>query len=309
MSSPIRLAVAIPQAFADGAFDPAGLRDYLGRAEELGFDSAWTSEAVFSSMPFLDALDLLTYSAAVTERMRLGCAVTLTALRSPVHLAKRLSTLDQLSRGRLVVGVGLGARTDIYPAFGGDASTRVARFNEGLRLMKALWTEPRVTFEGRFWQTTEAPMEPKPFQKPHPPIWFGANHPNALRRAVRYGDGFIGAGSGTTAQFAEQVGLLQVLLDEAGRDPAELPISKRVYIAVDEDEERVERRVREWFQRRYGRPGLEQAALWGPPAACLEGLHEVIEAGARLILLDAPFDHAEQLERFASEIAPHLTGT
>jgi alkanesulfonate monooxygenase SsuD/methylene tetrahydromethanopterin reductase-like flavin-dependent oxidoreductase (luciferase family) len=230
----------------------------------------------------------------------------LTALRSPVHLARRMSTLDQLSRGRLIVGVGLGARTDIYPAFGADASTRVARFNEGLRLMKALWTEPRVTFEGRFWQVSEAPMEPKPFQKPHPPIWFGANHPQALRRAVRHGDAFIGAGSATTAQFAEQVRTIRRLLAEAGRDPAGFPISKRVYIAVDEDEQRVAGRVREWFQMRYGRPGMEQGAVWGPPATCLERLREVIEAGAQLILLDAPFDHAEQLERFASEIAPGL---
>src|SRR5438105_6831990 len=306
MSSPIRLAVAIPQNVADGAFDPAALRAYLGRAEALGFHSAWTGEGVLGSMPWLDAAELLTYAAAVTERLRLGCAVMLTALRSPLRVAKRLSTLDQLSRGRLIVGVGLGARTDVYPAFGADAGTRVARFNEGLRLMKALWTEPRVTFEGRFWQLREAPMEPKPFQKPHPPIWFGANHPNALRRAVRHGDGFIGAGSSTTAQFVEQVRTLRQLLEEAGRDPAGFPVSKRVYIVVDDDRQRAERRVREWFQQRYGRPGVEQSAVWGPPSVCLEALREVTNAGAGLVLLDAPFDHSEQLERFASEIAPQL---
>src|SRR5207237_10801858 len=143
MSSQIRLAIAVPQTFADGAFDPAALGAYLARAESLGFDSAWTSEAVLSSMPFFDSVDMLTYAAALTERMRLGCAVMLTALRSPVHLAKRLSTLDQLSRGRLIVGVGLGARTDVYPAFGADAGTRVARFQEGLRPAKAHWTDPR----------------------------------------------------------------------------------------------------------------------------------------------------------------------
>jgi alkanesulfonate monooxygenase SsuD/methylene tetrahydromethanopterin reductase-like flavin-dependent oxidoreductase (luciferase family) len=150
-------------------------------------------------------------------------------------------------------------------------------------------------------------MEPKPFQKPNPPIWFGANHPDALRRAVRHGDGFIGAGSATTAQFVDQTRTLRRLLDEAGRDPAGFPIAKRVYLAVDDDEQRAERRVREWFQRRYGRPGLEQAAIWGPPAVCVDRLRVVTEAGAQLVLLDAPFDHAEQLERFASEIAPQLT--
>src|SRR5438132_10326390 len=82
MSSQMRLAIAIPQAFADGAFEPAGLRAYLARAEALGFDSAWTSEAIFGRMPFLDAVDILSYAAAITERMRLGCAVMLPTLRS-----------------------------------------------------------------------------------------------------------------------------------------------------------------------------------------------------------------------------------
>jgi probable F420-dependent oxidoreductase len=307
MSSPLRLAIAVPQTYADGTFDPAGFRAYLGRAETLGFDSAWTGETVFGSIPFLDAVHMLTYAAAVTERLRLGCAVLLTALHSPAHLAKSLSTLDQVSRGRLVVGVGLGSRTDVYPAFAADAGTRVARFNEGLRLMKALWTEPKVTFEGRFWRLRDASMEPKPFQKPHPPIWFGASHPSALRRAVAHGDGFLGGGSSTTEQFREHVRTLRALLDQAGRDPADFPISKRVYIVVDEDREGTGRRIGEYFERRYGRSGMERLAIWGPPDECLQGLREVAEAGAGLIVLDAPFDHAHQLERFASEIAPHLT--
>ena len=109
---------------------------------------------------------------------------------------------------------------DRDPAFGVDSSTRVARFTEGIRLLKALWTESQVTFEGRFFQLHAAAQEPKPLQKPHPPVWFGGSHPDALRRAVRYGDGFIGAGSTSSARFADQVGLLRQFLDEAERDPA-----------------------------------------------------------------------------------------
>jgi probable F420-dependent oxidoreductase len=302
----MRLAISIPQTVADGTFDPAALRAYLRRAEELGFESAWTQEAILSQVPTLDPVDMLTYAAACTERLRLGCAVLLTALRSPVHLAKSLSTIDQLSRGRLEIGVGLGGQTDVYPAYGADAGTRVARFNEGLRVMKSLWTQPRTTFEGRFWQLRDVPMEPKPFQKPHPPVWFGANHPNALRRAVRHGDGFFGAGSQTTAQFVEQVRTVRSLLAEAGRDPAGFPIAKRVYVIVDDDRERAGRGLADWFQRRYGRPGLERVAVWGPASECVEGLREVAAAGAERILLTAPFDEAEQLERLASEVVPRL---
>src|SRR2546430_12458819 len=98
MSSQTRLAIAVPQTFADGPFDPAALGAYLARAESLGFDSAWTSEAVLSSMPFFDSVDILTYAAPLTERMPLGCAVMLAALRSPVRRGHPLSTLDQLTR-------------------------------------------------------------------------------------------------------------------------------------------------------------------------------------------------------------------
>ena len=201
----MRFAISIPQFLADGAFDPAAFSGYLARAEALGFESAWTQEQILGSMPHLSPIEIMTYAAACTERLRLGCAVFVSPLHSPVHLAKSLSTLDQLTRGRLDVGVGTGGRTRMFSAFAVDPATLVARFNEGLQLMKALWTEPRVNFEGRFWQLRDAAMEPKPFQKPCPPIWFGGNHPAAVRRAVQYGDGFFGAGSQTTAQFAEQV--------------------------------------------------------------------------------------------------------
>ena len=96
--------------------------------------------------------------------------------------------------------------------------------------MKALWRESRVNFDGRFWQLKDAAMEPKPLQKPHPPTWFGASHPDALRRAVRHGDGFFGAGSSTTAQFAAQVTIVRQALADGGRDAGAFGIAKRVYI-------------------------------------------------------------------------------
>jgi len=144
----------------------------MARAEALGFDSAWTQEQVLGSMPHLGPIETMTYAAACTERLRLGCAVFVLPLHSPVHLAKGLSTLDQLSRGRLEVGVGFGGRR-MFSAFAVDPDRLVTRFVEALQLMKALWTEPRVTFKGRFWRLDGAAMEPKPFQKPYPPVWFG----------------------------------------------------------------------------------------------------------------------------------------
>jgi probable F420-dependent oxidoreductase len=306
----MRFAISIPQFVADGTFDPGAFRGYLTRAEALGFDSAWTQEQVLGTMPNLGPIEAMTYAAACTERLRLGCAVFVSPLHSPVHLAKSLSGLDQLSRGRIEVGVGTGGRGRMFSAFGVDPDTLVARFSEGLRLMKALWTESRVTFHGRFWQLEGAAMEPKPFQKPYPPLWFGASHPAALRRAVRHGDGFFGAGSQTTAQFADQVRIVREALAEMGRDAGGFRIAKRVYIAVDDDAERARQRVADGLGRLYGFFGLrnlEPVSVSGPPDVCVRGLREVAEAGAELILLNPLFDEAEQMERLAAEVVPQLS--
>ena len=309
MNDKPQFGISIPQFVADRAFDPAGVRTYLSRAEALGFDSAWAMEQVLGSTPFLSPIETMSYAAACTERIRLGCAVLVTPLHSPVHLAKSLSTLDQLRRGRIEVGVGTGGRNRMFSAFEVDPTGLVARFNEGLRLLKALWTEPQVTLDGRFWQVQGATMEPKPFQKPHPPIWFGANHPDALVRSVRHGDGFFGAGSTTTGRFAEQVVLVREALDAAGRDPTGFRIAKRIYVAVDDDAGRARRRVAASLVNLYGDFGksLEPVTVTGPPDACAQGVQKVAEAGAELIVFTPFFDEGEQMERLATEVVPELS--
>ncbi|MCI2417905.1 LLM class flavin-dependent oxidoreductase [Saccharopolyspora sp. K220] len=304
----MEFAISIPQFFADGEFDAAAFAAYLNRVEELGFDSAWTQEQVLGTMPQLSPIETMTFAAAQTERLRLGCAVFVTTLHNPVHLAKSLSTLDQLCRGRLEVGVGTGGRGRMFAAFGVDPARFVGQFNEGLALMKELWTQSRVNFDGQFWQLEDAAMEPKPFQKPHPPIWFGGSSPAAVRRAVRHGNGFFGAGSSTTAQFAEQVRTVYAALTEHERPAADFPIAKRVYIAVDDDAARARERTNAALAVLYGRRSetIEAAAITGTPEDCVRELRDVEAAGAQRILFTHLFDHAEQAERLATEIVPHF---
>ena len=305
----MRFAISIPQHVPDGTFDPDHVRSYLQRAEALGFESAWTQEQVLGARPMLSPLETMTFAAASTERLRLGCVVFVTPLHNPVHLAKALASLDQISRGRIEVGVGTGGRGRMFPAFGIDGDRFVARFNEGLALMKALWTEPQITFQGDFWQLDGAAMEPKPFQKPYPPIWFGGNHPAALRRAVRFGDGFFGAGSQTTVQFTEQVRIVREALAEQEREAAGFRIAKRVYIAVDDDVERARERISDALKRLYAFfnvPDLTPVAVFGRPDDCVHGLQAVADGGAELILLNPMFDEDEQMERLAAEVVPKL---
>ena len=307
MTHPTRFAISIPQFVSDGTFDPAAFRAYLARAEALGFEGAWTSEQILGTKPQLGPIETLTYAAACTDRLRLGCVVLVLPLYSPVHLAKSLSSLDQMSRGRLEVGVGTGGRFRPFAAFGVDPSSLVARFTEELAVMRALWTQDRVTFPGRFWQLEGAAMKPKPFQKPHPPIWIGGSHPDAVRRAVRLAGGFFGAGSQTTAQFAEQVRIVREEVAKRGREG--FRVAKRVYIAVDDDAGRARERIGAAINELYGQFGLrdiEAVAVAGTPADCARGLREVAGAGAELILLNPLFDDAEQMERLAADVVPQV---
>jgi len=304
-----RWAISIPQYVSDGDFDAAALRGFLERAEALGFESGWTLEQVLGTRPHMGAIEIMSYAAACTERLRLGCAVFVSPLHSPVHLAKSISTLDQLSRGRVELGIGTGGPHRMFSAFGVDRDTFVGRFTEGLRLMRALWTEPTVDFDGRFWQLKGTAMEPKPFQKPYPPIWFGGNHPAALRRAVKFGDGFFGAGSQTTVQFTEQVRLVREALAEQEREAAGFRIAKRVYIAVDDDRERARQRISDALQRLYAFfnvPDLTPVAVFGQPDDCVRGLQAVADAGAELILLNPMYDEEHQMEHLAAEVVPKL---
>lgn len=307
MLSRVPLSVAIPQSALSGRIDPGSIKIFLGRAEALGFSGGWVLEQVLGALASFEPVELLSYAAAVTERLRLGTAVLLSDVRSPVHLAKSLATLDHLSGGRLDVGLGLGGRFDLYPATGIPREHRAERFTDGIRLMRRLWTEPRVTVNG-FWSLNEAAMEPKPIQKPHPPLWFGGHHPKALRRAVELGRGFIGAGSSSTAEFAEEMVILRGILADTARDPATFGIGKRIYIAVDADRPRAARRLAEWFGAFYRNADLAaKVAVWGDPDTCAEALQAVIRAGAQFLVLNPVFDELEHLEVFASRIAPKLS--
>ncbi|HEY6278948.1 MAG TPA: LLM class flavin-dependent oxidoreductase [Streptosporangiaceae bacterium] len=304
----MRFAIAIPQFYADGEFDPRAFRTYLTRAEELGYHSAWTQETVLGPSSQLGPVEAMTFAAACTQRLRLGCVVFVSTLYSPVHLAKSLSTLDQLSRGRIEIGVGTGGPRRPFAAFGVDPDRYLARFTEGVALMKALWTEPRVSFDGEFWQLRDAVMAPKPFQKPYPPLWFGGSGPAAMRRAVRLSDGFFGAGSTPTAKFAGQVQTVREALAASGRPAGEFGLAKRVYVAIDDDAGRARSRVNGALERLYGQlsADVEAAAIAGTPADCVAELRKVTEAGAELILFTPLFEQAEHAERLAAEVIPQL---
>ena len=307
MAGKISWGISVPQVFFDGPIDMPLIERWSKRAESLGFESLWTQEAITGAVPILEPVTLLSYLAAITEKVRLGTSVIVAPLRNPIQLAKSLGSLDHMSRGRLTVGLGLGGNPNDIPPYGFSSEKRVGRFTEIIGVMKALWTQPEAHFQGEFWQLDGLKMEPKPLQKPHPPIWLGARHINALRRAVRHGDGWMGAGSSDTASFVTAVDRTKMYLEEADRDPGSFTISKRVYVAVDNDEDRAEGRLKEWFGKRYGNADMaSQVSVWGSTAKVTEKLAKVTEAGAEMVLLNPAFDDMEHLDALAEEVIPNL---
>ena len=297
----------MPQSFDDFSSAAAFLGRFLPRAEALGYEGAWVQEQILGDAPLLEPVTLITFAAALTSKLRLGTSVLITVIRNPVQLAKSLASLDQLSKGRIIVGVGVGGPHIPEPVFGVPSERRGRRFVEGLQVMKALWTERHATIRGEFWRFTDVAMEPKPAQKPHPPIWFGARDAVALKRAARLGDGWMGAGSSSSSDFLSQTELLRRFLDEEQRDPTEFTVSKRVSLAVDNDRKRAERRLREWFGVRYKQADMaSRVSIWGGRAECIDKLGDLIRAGAGHLLLNSVFDETEHLELLASDVIPKL---
>ena len=304
---PTPLAIAVPQTFTDGDIDLGMIRSYASRAEQLGYHSLWVAEQLVGSTPTPEPVTFLSYLSSVTERIRLGAAVIIATTRNPAMLAKQLSTVDVLSEGRLIVGTALGGRPWTYPLFGGPSERRVRHFVESVGVMKALWTQERAVFDGELWNLEGVPMSPKPVQKPHPPLWFGGRHPAGLRRVARLADGFMGAGSTSTVQFREHVEIIRAELGRRGKDPESFPIAKRVYIAIDDDADRAERRLKDWFGAWYGRADMgSEVSVWGSVDSCVDGLMEVVEAGAGMLMLNPVFDYEDHLENLASDVAPRL---
>lgn len=299
-----RAGFGMPQVFPDGAVDVEEIRRIAAAAEACGYDSLWTQDQLLGQANTVEPMALLAYLAAMTSTIRLGVSVIVLPTRNPVQLAKTLGSIDVLSGGRLIVGVGLGDAWDAE-AFGIPNDRRVARFLDVLGALDALWTQPRATFEGEWHRLDGTPMNPKPIQQPRPPVIFGARSEPALRRAVRLGDGWMGPGSSSSADFVEHVAILRRLLEEADRDPSTFPISKRVYIAIDNDAARAERRLREWFGHNYADPDLAtEVSIWGPASDVHERIEELIGAGddtlpVRHLLLNPVFDFDEHLDALA----------
>jgi len=298
----IPLGMSLPHRSPD-PLDVTAVRTVAQRADALGFRDLWVTDNALDHAHSFDSLTVLTWAAAVTTRIRLGVSVIVLPVQHPVHVAHRVSTLDNLSGGRAILGVGIG-RDHHYAEFEVPTAHRVRRFREGIEVIKALWTAKKIDYRGSVYRLDGAAMTLKPVQKPRPPIWIGGDHPDAVRRAVSIGDAWMGSGGSSVATFSKCVPILKAELEKVGRDPQTFPISKRVFLAVHERADVARKELDHWFTTVYRNPaGTDASGIHGTPEQVRERLEELIAMGASHLLLNPVGSYTEQVEAVA-----HMAG-
>ncbi|MFI0366900.1 LLM class flavin-dependent oxidoreductase [Actinomadura sp. 1N219] len=312
MSVSDRVVPSGPRLSVGAPNDPDLLVPFARRAEELGFAGIWTQDTLSTKNSSLDGLHVLSYLAAVTERLRLGIGVLYSGRRNPAVQARELATIDQLSGGRLTVGLGVGNdyHRETLAALGIAADRPVRRLVEGIGVMRALWSGAEADYDGELYSFSGIRSQPDPVQRPGPPIWIGARAEPALRRAVRIADGWTGAAPAAMDDFLQQLEFVKRELADQGRDPAGFTISRSLYIAVEDTEEKARQRLIPAFDRAFGgnpvydAAGMaDRVAVFGTPERCAERLGELFDAGADELVLYPMYDRMDQLEAFGELVS------
>jgi probable F420-dependent oxidoreductase len=303
---PLRIGYLLPtrEQVMQGKPEVAPLLALAEKAEAQGFDSIWVGDSLLAR-PRHDPLTLLAAVAARTKRAELGTAVLLPALRNPVVLAQQIATLDQISEGRYILGVGIASdnapiRAE-FVAAGVPFEKRVGRMLEGLRLCRELWTGKPVNWNGR-WVMENSVLGPVPHRPGGPPIWIGGMVRPARERVARFYDGWFPNApdaKGWGAQWRE----IQDIAREAGRDPAELTGAIYLTLTIDEDAGRAEQRIDGFMENYYGVPPAvmrgRQANYAGPAAGAAEWLKDYVDEGASHLVLRFAGDAERQMDTIA----------
>jgi probable F420-dependent oxidoreductase len=279
--------------------DVAALRPFVLRAEELGFHSIWVGDHVYHHVDVLQPLHLLTWVAALTEKARLGTAVMLTSYLNPVLLAKAAASLDVLSGGRLTLGISIGGTPAEYRSIGVPQDQRVGRLLENVRIMRRLWQEDGVDYEGRYNQIEGGSIRPKPVQQPGIPLYFGANGEAMLRRAGRHADGYVGSSSALISTFLHNADVFRQAAREAGRDPDTLGLAKLHGVSVHSDHDKARELAATQWQTYYSpRFDVDQFTCYGTPDEVRQQLREFATSDAPEItlVLEPPTLGLEELD-------------
>ena len=269
-------------------------------AREAGFDLICTGQHYLASPYQMSTIfPLLGRLAAEAGDMQVAATVILVPLHNPVELAESIATMDSICDGRFVLGVGLGYRDEEYAAFGVRREERVERLQEALEVMKRLWQDEEVEFQGKYYHVPRTKPATRPVQQPHPPIWVAANNDAAIRRAARWGYPWLINPHATMTMVAGQFGKYQEALQKAGQPtPATLPMMRELYLAKDRETAYLESRP--YLEGKYA-----AYAAWGQDKALPgnESFSVPYQDLARdRFLLGSPDDVAQEIQRYSDDL-------
>ena len=283
------------------------------RAEALSFDSVWVGDSILAR-PRLEALSTLATIASRTKQVKLGTAVLLPALRNPVVLANEVANLDMMSQGRIILGIGIASKSATiereFSACGVSFAHRVSIFEEGVTLLRRLWTEPEVTYSGRHFQLDQVRLGLKPAQQGGVPLWMAGTVDAARLRMLRIGDGWF-PNPASAQVFTEGWERIQELAQETGADAERLHRCVYTTLNINDDEAQADREMREFIEGYYSAPydvmARSQSICSGSPQRCADWIKEFVVAGAQTIVIrfGGP-DQSGQLERCAKEVLPQV---
>jgi alkanesulfonate monooxygenase SsuD/methylene tetrahydromethanopterin reductase-like flavin-dependent oxidoreductase (luciferase family) len=288
----------------EGRPETGPLLQLAEQAADLGFDSVWVGDSL-TARPRHDPLTLLAAVAGRVSGLTIGTAVLLPMLRNPVILAHQVATLDQLSEGKLILGVGFAAdRPNIraeFAAAGVPFEHRIGRMLEGLRLCKALWSGQPVDWSGR-WQTSEAVVAPTPARVGGPPLWIGGNLAGSLERAGKFFDGWFPIAP-SAADFGIGLAHVRDVARENRRDPAGITGAMYLTLSLDEDAAKADDRLNHFLVRYYDQPAAatrrRQACYAGRAEGVAAWLQNYADAGASHLVLRFAGDHERHLKAMA----------
>lgn len=291
----MKFGFIIPHNF--GLDDPDDVLNIGKRAEELGFDSVWVNHHILNvgyifdrlgSKPYYDAITVLTWVAAHTERVRLGTTVLVLPYLNPLVLAKTLATVDVMSKGRLNVGVGVGALKPESDALGSTFETRGRYADESIKIMRELWESENPEFDGEFFSFSGVKFSPKPIQKPGPPILIGGASRAALRRVATLGDGWHPIRQ-SIADLKQNIATIHRLAEEAGRDPSEITVTVRTELDVLDS-----------------RSDGTESPMIGTADQLLATIEQYEEIGVSELVLSVSTDDVERIQRTQDRFAAQV---
>ena len=295
---------------------PEILRSLAQRAEDLSFDSIWVSDHVIlprevesfypyaadgvptftPDQPYYDPIATLNFLAGCTEELRLGTHVLILPYRNPVVTAKMLATLDVLSGGRLTLGIGVGWMEEEFKALGLDNyEQRGEVSNEYIQLFKELWTQDHPEFQGKHYQISGSGFQPKPLQKPHPPIWIGGHTSPAIRRAAAFGDGWMPIGLRPPAilepeELGDKITRLKDLTEKEGRHRDAVSLCFSTDVVFDDN------------------PKIDRRMMSGLPEQVAADLRQYQDLGVANFIISFPSNTSDgqriSMEKFAREVMP-----